>query len=64
MEPTALLHTLMCMEYSRVCGKIIGYQQKSADAFWPYYVNHAIGGARVYVDGISLTHGQNPRKHI
>ena len=57
MEPTALLHTLMCMEYSRVCGKIIGYQQKSPDAFWPYFVNHAIGGARVYVDGISLTHG-------
>ena len=24
------------VQYSRVCGKIIGYQQKSPDAFWPY----------------------------
>ena len=52
------------VQYSRVCGKIIGYQQKTPDAFYPY--NH--GGQRTidsyYVDGISLTHGSSPRKHI
>ena len=51
------------VQYSRVCGKIIGYQQKSPDAFYVY--NH--GGQTTidsnYVDGISLTHG-SPRKHI
>ena len=52
------------VEYSRVCGKIICYQQKSPDAFWPYYNNRALTIDQTYVDGISLTHGQNPRKHI
>ena len=51
------------IQYSRVCGKIIGYQQKTPDAFDSY--NH--GGQTTidsyYVDGISLTHG-SPRKHI
>ena len=48
------------VQYSRVCGKIIGYQQGSPDAFR--------GGQTTidshYVDGISLTHGNSPRKHI
>ena len=48
------------VQYSRVCGKIIGYQQESPDAFH--------GGQTTidshYVDGISLTHGNSPRKHI
>ena len=52
------------VEYSRVCGKIIGYEQNTPDAFIPYYHNRAITIDDVYVDGISLTHGQNPRKHI
>ena len=52
------------VQYQRVCGKIIGYQQKSPDAFWQYYNNRALTIDNTYVDGISLTHGQNPRKHI
>ena len=52
------------IEYSRVCGKIIGYQQKSPDAFGPYTGNHRLTIDDVYVDGVSLTHGRNPRKHI
>ena len=51
------------VQYSRVCGKIIGYQQKSPDAFYPY---NRVGQTTIdsyYVDGISLTHG-SPRKHI
>ena len=52
------------VNYSRVCGKIIGYQQKTSDAFWPYYSNRALTIDQGYVDGISLTHGKNPRKHI
>ena len=52
------------IEYNRVCGKIIGYQQKSPDAFNSYTGNHRLTIDDVYVDGVSLTHGRNPRKHI
>ena len=50
------------IQYSRVCGKIIGYQHKTTDGFHPYIQ----GGQTIdstYVDGISLTHG-SPRRHI
>ena len=62
--------------YSNVCGHIIGYQIGSNDAFCPF---QEVCGYRdvgrdptslraftvndVYVDGLSLTHG-NPREHI
>ena len=52
------------VEYSQVCGKIIGYQYNSPDAFGPYYINRTLTIDDGYVDGISLTHGRNPRKHI
>ena len=51
------------VEYSRVCGKITGYQQKTPDAFLAYYKNRALTIDQTYVDGISLTHGR-PRNHI
>ena len=47
-----------------VFGKIIGYQQKTPDAFGPYYRNRSLTIDDQYVDGISLTHGHNTRKHI
>ena len=52
------------VQYSRVCGKIIGYQQKTPDAFAPYFHNPQITIDDGYVDGISLTYGRSPRKHI
>ena len=52
------------VQYSQVCGKIIGYQYESTDAFGPYYINQALTIDDAYVDGISLTHGSNPRNHI
>ena len=52
------------VRYTHVCGKIIGYQQGSPDAFWPYRNNRRLTIDDQYVDGISLTHGNNPRKHI
>ena len=53
------------VEYSHVCGRVIGYQVQSPDAFG-HFANHP-GGTEiesVYVDGVSLTHGQMPRQHI
>ena len=46
-------------EYSKVCGKIRGFQTGTPDSF----DNSNVGLERNYVDGVSLTHGQ-PRQHI
>ena len=45
------------IEYSQVCGKIIGYQDETPDAFGQPSRPASIDGA--YVEGISLTHGSN-----
>ena len=45
--------------YSKVCGRIIGYQIGTTDAFRR---NGNINSA--YVDGVSLTHGSPRRTHI
>ena len=49
------------IKYSKVCGKIIGYQMKTPDAFRGSSYGTPDSN---YVDGISLTYGQNPREHI
>ena len=46
------------IKYNQVCGKIIGYQDNTPDALRQSSIDQN------YVDGISLTHGRNPRKHI
>jgi hypothetical protein len=48
------------VEYSRVCGRIIGYQLGDPNAFrdGPGVIDD------LYVEGVSLTHGSSPRKHI
>ena len=53
--------------YSKVCGKIQGYQFGSPSTFANYCIrgsNPTIEGN--YVDGVSLTHGhpRHPRQHI
>ena len=46
------------VKYSQLCGKVIGYQIGTTDGA------HADRGINsIYIDGISLTHG-NPRNHI
>ena len=52
------------MEYTHVCGKVIGYQYGSQDAFYEYFLNRSRTIDDIYVTGMSLTHGRNPRKHI
>ena len=46
--------------YSKVCGQVRGYQVNMVASFT--YLSSGIEGA--YVNGISITHGSNPRKHI
>ena len=52
------------IEYSHVCGRVIGYQDRTTDGFIAYYANRALTIDDYYLDGISLTHGQSPRQHI
>ena len=48
------------VQYSHICGRVIGYQNYLAAAF--YW--HSRGIDADYVYGVSLTHGQSPRQHI
>ena len=54
------------VEYSHVCGKIVGYQYGPTAAFESYIFNLEYGNTidEQYVTGVSLTHGQSPREHI
>ena len=46
------------IQYSRVCGRIIGYQIGSPEGFSGPTTDDQ------YLAGISLTHGQSPKEHI
>ena len=46
--------------YSQVCGRVIGYQYATTDAF---HVQTSPSIDQAYVDGVSITRG-SPRKHV
>ena len=50
------------LQYSRVCGRITGYQYGATEAFG-FYINRGTSFDSYFVDGIVLTHG-SPKTHI
>ena len=52
------------IEYSHVCGRVIGYQFGTPDAFEAYFDDRSVTIDDVYLEGVSITHGQSPRQHI
>uniref|UniRef100_A0A1X7VAG6 Uncharacterized protein n=1 Tax=Amphimedon queenslandica TaxID=400682 RepID=A0A1X7VAG6_AMPQE len=48
------------LTYNKVCGQVRGYQFHDTDAF--YHLSTTIDS--FYVDGVAITYGSNPRKHI
>ena len=52
------------LNYSQVCGQLRGYQRGTPDAFELYYTNNSLTIDSAYVDGVSITYGSAPRKHI
>ena len=52
------------MQYNRVCGRAIGYGESSPDAFAVYNGNRGYTIDDPYVDGMIITYGFSPRKHI
>ena len=58
-------YTTSGVRYSKVCGRVAGYQFASTDGF--RFKNQHCPGCGIneaYVDGVSITHGDSPRKHI
>ena len=49
--------------YTQICGRIVGYQYSSMEAFADFQLNQSLSINDRYVDGISVTRG-NPRQHV
>lgn len=60
----SLMYDTDFMSYQHVCGRVIGYQHRSPDAFSPYNSDTAKTIDENYIDGVSITYGHSPRKHI
>ena len=52
------------ISYSRVCGRVIAYQYCFTPAFFFYNQDSTRTIDDVYLDGVSITHGNNPREHV
>ena len=52
------------VEYSKVCGQVGGFQYGVSGAFSPYITGTSLNIDDAYVDGVSITYGKTPRKHI
>ena len=52
------------VQYRQVCGRVRGYQFRSPDAFNTFACPAPCTIDKPYVDGVSITHGAGPRKHI
>ena len=64
---TSSIFNVHGIEYRQVCGKIIAYQDGGTDGFGKHDASATTRANTLdgnYVDGISLTHGRNPREHI
>ena len=64
---SSIVYSAHGFNYSRVCGQIRGYQFGSPDGFPPLHSSNAIPNienCNTYVDGVTITYGSNPRKHI
>ena len=65
---TSVFFSTYGVAYNKVRGQVIGYQYCSPDGFPPNLGGGVIVNNpnidNIYVDGVSITYGSNPRKHI
>ena len=52
------------LNYCEVCGRVIGYQFGTPEAFSRSIVITSLTIDSQYLDGVSITHGSGPRTHI
>lgn len=50
--------------YTKVCGRVIGYQYYNTNGFHPFYSHQTYTIDNLYVDGVSITQKTIPRQHI
>ena len=51
--------------YTRVCGRVQGYQIGTGDSFKRFNSAHNINNINTaYLDGVSITYGRSPRRHL
>ena len=61
---SSILYPSHHIQYSKVCGRVRTYQYGATSAFYQYYRGYGTTIDSNYVDGMSITHGMSPRKHI
>ena len=64
---TSIFYPSRNIQYSKVCGRVRAYQYRSTAAFYTYQYGYPSPGTTIdshYVSGMSITHGESPRKHI
>ena len=61
--PGVYISTLS-LQYSKVCGRAIRYQDGSTDGFHLFGQPQPNSADDYYADGLSVTHGEMPRTHI
>ena len=61
---TSILYPSHHIRYSKVCGRVRAYQYGVTIAFTRYYRGYDTTIDSNYVGGMSITHGESPRKHI
>ena len=59
---SSTIFSTLGINYYKVCGRVRGYQYGSTNAFQP--LTKGVGIDNHYVDGVSITYGQNPRTHV
>ena len=53
-----------CLSYTKVCGRVRGYQYGYPYAFSCYINNDTCFNSQINIFGVTLTYSNNPRKHI
>lgn len=61
---SSVYYSTFGISYSIVCGRVIGYQFSTPNAFLAHHYDPTISLDDAYLDGVSLTHGLFSREHI
>ena len=52
------------VRYSKICGWVRGYQYSLSSSFLPFNNDNSLTIDNVYVNGVSITYGNSPHRHI
>ena len=60
---SSIFFPMFFLPYTRICGRMIAYQEGTTDGFWQYSRDQTITLDNNYIDGYSITVGY-PRTHV